>query len=301
MRPPHRPSPRTLGVVTAVAEPKVDYVSPEPSPALRGCVARQVGYRMSGYEPGEHVGMPGTSLTCILSFDAPLEMTSLPDPTQSPTALWTLIGGLHDAPAVIAHDGTQHGVQLDLTPVGVRALFGVPAAALGRSVVGLDELMGPAATELWEAAWVEQGATARLALVDRVLGALRARHDGTAAGSVRPELRWAWSQVVGSGGAVRVEDLADEIGWSRRHLAAQFRAEFGLSPSTARRLARFEVATGLLRDDVPRSLAEVAAASGYADQSHLSREFRRMAGRSVTEWWADERFPFVHDTGADEG
>ena len=39
---------------------------------------------MIGYEPGEHVGMPGTSLTCILSFDDPLTMSTLPDPTQGP-------------------------------------------------------------------------------------------------------------------------------------------------------------------------------------------------------------------------
>ena len=86
----------------------------------------------------------------ILSFDEPLTMSALPDPGQSPTSLWTVISGVHDAPAVIEHDGNQHGVQLDLTPVGVRALFGVPAAALGPSVVSLEELMGAAAQELLE-------------------------------------------------------------------------------------------------------------------------------------------------------
>jgi AraC-like DNA-binding protein len=287
--------------VSALVEPEVDVVSPEPAGALRGCVQRQVGYRMAGYDAGEHVGMPGTSLTCILSFDDPLELTAMPDPRQAPAALWTLISGLHDGPAVMAHDGTQHGVQLDLTPMGVRALFGVPAAALGSSVVELEQLMGPLAEQLWARSWAEADWAARFAVVHEVLGSLRARHEGTVAGSVRPELRWAWSQVVCSGGSVRIDTLAEEIGWSRRHLTDVFRAEFGVSPSTARRLARFEVATGLLRDDRPCSLAEVAARAGYADQSHLSREFRRMAGRSVTEWWADEQFPFVHDGGTDPG
>ena len=136
---------------------------------------------------------------------------------------------------------------------------------------------------------------ARFGVVHEVLATLRARHEGTAAGSVRPELRWAWSQVVRSGGAVRVDTLAEEIGWSRRHLTEVFRAEFGVSPSTARRLARFEVATGLLRDDRPRSLSEVAAHAGYADQSHLSREWVRLAGASPTAWRSEEEFPSVHD------
>jgi AraC-like DNA-binding protein len=287
--------------VSTTAEPLVDVVSPESTVVLRGCVHRQVGYRMSGFDAGEHVGMPGSSYTCILSFDAPLELTAMPDPSQSPAALWTLISGLHDGPAVMAHDGAQHGVQLDLTPMGVRALFGVPAGSLGSSVVELAELMGPLAEQLWARSWAEPDWERRFAVVHEVLGTMRSRHEGTVAGSIRPELRWAWSQVVRSGGAVRVDTLAEEIGWSRRHFTDRFRAEFGVSPSTARRLARFEVATGLLRDDQPRGLVEVAARAGYADQSHLSREFRRMAGRSVTEWWADEQFPFVHDTGTEPG
>ena len=279
----------------SLAEPEVDTAMAPPSPALADCIGRQVGYRMAGHQPGEHLGMPGTRLTCILSFDDPLHLAALPDPGQSPTSLWTLIGGVHDTAAVIAHDGDQHGVQLDLTPVGLRALFGVPAAALGRSVVSLDELMGPAAQELLERAWAAPGWSERFAVVDTVFASLRARHDGSATAAVRPELRWAWNQLTAVTGPVRVEDLADEIGWSRRHLSGQFRAEFGVSPRTARALARFELAIDLLRSPQPGTLVDVAAAAGYADQSHLSREFRRFAGVSITEWVAGEQFPSVHD------
>lgn len=287
-------------MVTATAEPLVDHALHRTSTMLRGCVDRAVGYRMSGYAPGEHVGLPGTALTCILSFDEPLSMRRVPDPTQGPTTSWALIGGVHDAPAVIVHDGSQHGVQLDLTPVGVRALFGVPAAALGSSVVDLSELMGADATALHERTWAATSWDRRFAQVDAVLASWRARHDGSARATMRRELSWAWSQILGSGGRVRVDDLADELGWSRRHLSGRFRAEFGVSPSTARRLARFDVATRLLRDRRPRSSAEVAACAGYADQSHLSREFRRLTGRSITQWWTEEQFPFVHDDTDDD-
>jgi AraC-like DNA-binding protein len=177
----------------------------------------------------------------------------------------------------------------------VRQLFGVPVAAIGTSVIALDELMGDLAGELWERSWSAGSWVERFAVVDEVFGRLRARHDGSARATVRPELRWVWHQVVGSGGAVRVDELADELGWSRRHLADRFRAEFGVSVSTLRRLARFEAAVELLRDPRPRRLADVAATVGYADQAHLSREFRRLAGRSITEWWTEEQFPFVHD------
>jgi transcriptional regulator GlxA family with amidase domain len=49
----------------------------------------------------------------------------------------------------------------------------------------------------------------------------------------------------------------------------------GLSPKTAARVIRFDRALGLLRGGVP--LAEVAAACGYYDQAHFTREFRALA------------------------
>ena len=65
-------------------------------------------------------------------------------------------------------------------------------------------------------------------------------------------------------------------------------AELGLSPKELCRLFRFDRVIALLADGAD-SLAEVAAESGYADQSHLTREFRQMAGCSPTTWLAEER------------
>jgi transcriptional regulator GlxA family with amidase domain len=73
--------------------------------------------------------------------------------------------------------------------------------------------------------------------------------------------------------------LCDKLGRSRRHLAARFREQIGLTPKTVARLFRFERAVALLRRrDV--SLAELAFECGYYDQAHLNRDFRGFAGRS---------------------
>jgi transcriptional regulator GlxA family with amidase domain len=37
-----------------------------------------------------------------------------------------------------------------------------------------------------------------------------------------------------------------------------------------------------------RDLAGVATAAGYADQSHLDREFRAFAGVPPSRWWTEE-------------
>jgi AraC-like DNA-binding protein len=281
--------------VSTVASPVVDYVSAPARGPLASMVGRQVGYRMEGFEPGVHMGLPSLSLTFIVSFDDPLSLTVLPDASRPPESFWTMTSGLHDAPATIAHDGSQHGVQLDLSPLATRSLFGLPAAALVNQVVSLDDLLGDTANELWERTWSAPTWSDRFDELGRVLVARLQRNDGEGAASVRPELRWAWHQIADSHGSVAVADLADELGWSRRHLSAQFRDEFGLSPSTVARIARFDAATAMLRGPQRLTLAQVAAGAGYADQSHLTREWRRLAGSSPTAWQDDEQFPSVQD------
>ena len=76
--------------------------------------------------------------------------------------------------------------------------------------------------------------------------------------------------------AITAEDLEAAAGTDRYTLARGFRAHFGTSPHrylVGRRLhaARAEIAAGL-------SLAEAAAAGGFADQSHMTRHFKARFG-----------------------
>lgn len=278
-----------------VAVPTVEHVARTPAGPLGTAVARTTGYRMSGFAAGRHAGLPSPSLTLILSFDDPLTLSRLPDPEATGFRHWTMIGGLHTRPATIEHDGEQHGIQLDVTPLGARLLFGRPAADLVEGVVPLDEVLGGLAGELHDRLEATDGWTERFELLDELLRARIARLDARA--TTRPELRWVWAQLCA--GATGIGDLADELGWSRRHLGAQFRAEFGVTPSTMVRVARFDRARRLLGASPAGgrrpTLAEVAHASGYADQAHLTREWVRLAGATPTAWLAAEEFPSVQD------
>lgn len=76
--------------------------------------------------------------------------------------------------------------------------------------------------------------------------------------------------------AVSPDELAAAAGCSRFALYRQFRAAYGMAPSDYQRQLRMRSARRLIARGVP--LAEVAAATGFADQSHLSRWFVRMVG-----------------------
>ena len=137
---------------------------------------------------------------------------------------------------------------------------------------------------------------ARLVLVQRTLHALleasRRRPD--------PEVVRAWRRLHAE--RVPVGLLAREVGWSRRRLLTRFRAQIGLTPTLAARVLRFRRAADLLvpgvgPDGRPADvrIADVAAATGFADHSHLVREFRALAGCPPRVLLAEHTVPDVQD------
>ena len=73
----------------------------------------------------------------------------------------------------------------------------------------------------------------------------------------------------------------------RRQEERRTRAETSVSPLQLRNLARFERVLAELWDNPDRPLATLAAQHEYADQSHMTRQFRRYAGMTPTEYLAE--------------
>lgn len=250
------------------------------APDLRPYVTAYTGYRMEAARPGTHQGVPSAHLTFLLCLDGKVELLANADPSKPPGTFAAMVGGLHDAPAVIAAGEPQTGIQMRLTWRGARALLGVPAGELAGDVVDLGALLGRRTDQLLDRLAAAPGWGQRFALLDAQLGALAAAGRGER--GVLPEVGYAWDRLAETGGTLRIADLAREVGWSRRHLADRFRREVGLAPKAAARVIRFERACDRLRAPDRPSLARVATDSGYVDQAHLSRDFRDLAGLTAT-------------------
>jgi len=77
--------------------------------------------------------------------------------------------------------------------------------------------------------------------------------------------------------SVRMQDVAKEVNIHPGHLARLFRQQLHTSPTAFLRRLRVKEAQRLLsRTD--QTIAEIAAAVGFSDQSHLTRAFRRSFG-----------------------
>jgi AraC-like DNA-binding protein len=279
----------------APAGPVSESVRAAPAGPLRGLIGWYSGYRQEGLPPARHRGLPSPYLTLIITLDDPLTVARHPDPADRPGDYRTLVGGLHTTPALITHPGRQSGIQVQLSPLGARALLGLPAGELAGRDLAADDVLGQVAAELHEQMRTAADWPARFAILDELLLA-RADLDQ----QVPADIAEAWRRLLRSGGQVGAAELAGHVGWSPRYLQRRLLAETGLTPKAAARVTRFDRARRILQrqagpaDGRPSgsgpgaTLADVAAGCGYYDQAHLAREFRALAGCPPTTWLADE-------------
>jgi transcriptional regulator GlxA family with amidase domain len=81
----------------------------------------------------------------------------------------------------------------------------------------------------------------------------------------------------------RIEQLSRWIGISERQLHRRFTAAIGYSPKTFQSVLRFQRLLKTARETgAERSLADLAASVGYADQAHMTREVHRLANLRPT-------------------
>lgn len=258
-----------------------------PSPALRPFIAKYAGYRVSGLPSGVHFGLPSSGVDMIISLGHPIEVVKLPNLMQRPSALTALVSGLQDGPAIVRQKDCVFGLHVFIKPVGVRAILGVASAEIAGVVLNLSDIWGNRAEKLVETLLRADSWHQRFAILDR---AFAARINST---KMQPEISWAWEKLAKSHGSMRVQQLADEIGYSRRHFSERFRDVIGVAPKLAARVFRFERACWLIANH-RLNLAHVAIRCGYYDQAHLTREWLAFAGCSPRAWVTRD-LPFLQD------
>ncbi|MFJ9772648.1 helix-turn-helix domain-containing protein [Kitasatospora sp. NPDC101157] len=155
-------------------------------------------------------------------------------------------------------------------PGAAPALLGVPAYELRDRRVEL--------AELWPGGEVRR-MTGRIDAAPDPAAALEelALRLAAAAPPADPLVRAVAAALAAGQG---VAATAEAVGLGARQLHRRSLAAFGYGPKTLARILRLQRALGLARSGVP--LAETAARTGYADQAHLARDVRELAGTRVT-------------------
>lgn len=264
---------RRVGAAGQLVEGQlVELVRHRPA-GFAGLVAGVVGLR-------EHCGgvvhrrQPAGSLTMVrLSLGDRLAITELSDGHGAGRSYDSFVAGFMPGYSATHYAGRQDCIQLYLTPRGMAQILGVPGGELARHVVEIADAVPPLGGPFLDQLAAEPDWPARFARLDAVLHLLAARGR-----DCDPLAEAAWQRIKASAGRVRIGELVAESGWSHRRLVTRLREHVGLSPKSAAAVVRFEHTVHEL--SAAPALAELAALRGYADQSHLTRDFARYAGTS---------------------
>ena len=255
----------------------VFWYRPPPS-RLSGLVSGIYGYRENGAAMQRLTEAASLAVPLIINFGSPFHIGLGRAPTLA-DSYGSFAAGLFAGPIIMDSDGAAECIQINFTPPGGRLFFGLPMSELADSMVALDDLadagIGQFARRLADLnSW-----QARLDLAERFVGTRLGQ-----ASQANPAIGWAFRQLMCKGGDVRIGRLAEKLDWSRRRLVASFREEIGLPPKSVSRIIRFNAAQALAAKDTAAGWADIAAACGYADQAHLTREFTALAGCSPAAW-----------------
>ena len=255
----------------------------KPPPGLAGMVDDIVGYRETVPGAFRQIETASLAVPLIVSFGEPWEIALGRTPGRD-DRIASFAAGLCSGPVVIHSFGGAHCLQINFTPLGAFRFFGLPMHELAARMVPLDDLprrpFSDFAARLADASDWERRFDIAEAFLARRINAGQSASDAVA---------WAYGRILRSGGRARIDAIARTLEWSRKHLAYRFRFEIGLGPKAVARIVRFNRATGLAQDGQKTDWADVAAACGYADQAHLVREFRELAGTTPAKWrrWPD--------------
>ncbi len=249
----------------------------EPHPALRPWVREYQGYIESAPQTIRRREVPSPVVALILNLGPRFRMID-PHDGSLIAERGSFVAGLHDRYAIVDSTGAADCMQVDFTPVGAYRFFGTPMHRLSHTTTELGEVLGAEGerlvVRLYEApTWAD-----RFDLLDgyiaRRIGASRKAPEG---------LVWALEQLQNTDGRTPIARLASELGWSRKRLLKRFREHVGIPAKTVARVLRFDHALKRLEQSEAISLAALAADCGYADQAHMSREFRDLSGWPPSE------------------
>jgi len=176
-----------------------------------------------------------------------------------------------------SHQRETHGasavVGVHFKPGGAAVFFGGALPELRNRTVPLDALWGPCARYLREELQAAIGPQARLRRLESYL--MARLQQATPADAVA----FAALHVLGQqpAGAL-IEPVQRASGCSPAQFIARFEQTVGLTPKRYARVLRFHALIERVALRRPDDWAQAAVEAGYADQSHLIHEFKRLAG-----------------------
>ena len=178
-------------------------------------------------------------------------------------------------------------VGLRFQPGALATWLRIPASDLVGARLRLEDFWGGEARHV--AGWVSEGrSAAEVAL--RLETAMARSAVAVKLGDGWPAAIFRLVEAHRPADGQLIDRLARETGWSERTLRRRCHEAFGYGAKTLERILRFQRFIRLARGAAESGLAGIAFEAGYADQAHLTRETRQLAGFTPSSMVAQLQF-----------
>lgn len=198
----------------------------------------------------------------------PLGWTSSPD--------YTIIG-LHSQPYEVHFPQQVNAFGIRFKPEGIQQVFGVPAAEFRSSYEDMALVLDQPFRQFCQHLQTATATSTRVRLTNSYLSRLAERNKATIT-----YVSHAAELIRSTKGDIRINAIAHASNISLRQLERGFKAQLGVTPKHYLRLSRMNEVQRLLAEHGQLSFTELAYRTGYADQAHFIRDFRRLTGENPT-------------------
>ena len=237
----------------------------QPNPVLAPFIDRIWGYDASVVTPFPLL-LPGTGSELFFHHGSPPQQ-----PMADPLPAAYLITPRQQR-VQLSIAGPLHFIAVRFKSGQLRHFTDQPFAELHDQILPLTQLWGRTTEQLYTRLWPNPGREQQMNLLQRFLMAQLARHHHADAGLDQLIQRLYYAPNL------RIEQLADEWGWSRRHLERRFMHAFALTPKYFARLARLQHTVRQMALAPHQALLDLALERGFCDQSHFIHEMRALTG-----------------------
>ncbi len=225
------------------------------------------------------------SFEFIFNLAEPIEIINCADQVKRITA--TGITGPMSRPMRMRSTGPIHLFGICFQPGGGYPFFKYPAHELVDQYPDVDDLWGTRGREF--VAYIQNDCRTDQACIKAVNAHLINRLES----NLRDDMiaQKAIETVEKRKGCITIEQLARQVGLSRRHLTRKFKERIGITPKQLCRNIRFKRVYKLIETSSLDTWADAAVACGYYDQSHLINEFRYFTGSSPDAYFSSPHTP----------
>jgi len=179
-------------------------------------------------------------------------------------------------------------IAIEFRPNGAFHIFGMPMSETANSLWETGDVFGPWSREVEEAVNNLEGVGEKVAYLERRLTLLlrkNRREPGIVDYCVRA--------LRSADGRMAIRDLERKTGYSRRYLDRLFQQHVGLSPKVLAEIFRFQRFYRNWAAGMSFDLLKAELYDHYYDQSHFTRDFKRMTGHPPQK--------FIHEVSNEFG